>query len=474
MSPDKIDQKVTVEGHIYKLFQIGKIVFQQVDEKIFKRLSLELWVGFGSIALLIVGVILIIYPLLNPQLPSSMTGDFRIAVARFAEKEHTGASEIAIELAEGVYLRLEQTFGELDLGFTVTVWGPNRIDAVEGQDEESRAKSASQIAESIGADMLVYGVIDKTGEVWQVTPEFYVSAEDFYQAQEITGQHALGAAFSISTQGGVADRIKVSDEWESRVRVLSGITVGLAYYSVRDFEHALTTFQSTESIEGWKDDKGKQVLYLLTGNTAGKTAALKYQEAVEQSNILNLDQISKLSEDLKLAENYYQKSLALDAEYARAYIGLGSVYYLQALIPFVESLEPVNIDFGKMDLSIATYKRALEATHQPPLADISTKVHFGLGQCYLVQVYAEGEGDLAPAIAEFQAVVDVYGGGANPRVRELAAESHARLARIYILGNHPDWAIKEYQMAISLLHDDPDRQSLYEQALQKLVEGQRQ
>lgn len=471
MSSNKIDQKATIKGRVRDFFQIGKIVVQLIDEKVFRRLGLELRVGFALLGILIVGSAFVLYLALRPQLPTRMTGDFRIAVAGFAERGHSGISEIGMELAEGVYLRLEQTFEELDLGFTVTVWGPNQVGTIEGQSYDVRAESAAQIAESIGADVVVYGVVDTTDAVWQVTPEFYVSAENFYEAEEITGQHALGAPLSITGKGGIADRIQVSNEWTSRVQVLSKITVGLAYYSVRDFKQALTTFQSAEGIEVWEESEGKQVLHLLIGNASGKIAALKLRDVVEQKEALRLDEIRECNEDLKVAETYYQKSSALDTEYARAYVGLANVYYMQALSPFVKTMEPADVDFDKMSLSIATYEKALKAAHQPPLSDVSTKVHFGLGQCHFMLVYSENAEFFNTAIAEFEAVIEEYANGDNPRVRELAAESHARLGRIYVLSEHTDWAIEEYQAAASLLYDNPDRQALYKQTARELKEN---
>jgi len=453
-----------------KIIQVGKIV-QLFDEKVFRRLGLEVRVGFALLSILVVGSAIALYAALHPQISDHMTGDFRIAVAGFAEIGNSGSSRIGMELAQGVYLRLEQTFDELDLDITVTTWGPDQVErfgVIDGESVDERARSAARIADAIKADVIVYCLVDTTDAIWQVTPEFYVSAGNFYEAEEIIGQHALGASFPIAGEGGIADRITVSSEWTSRVQVLSRITVGLAYYSVRNFDQALTTFQAAEGIEGWDDSEGKQVLYLLIGNAAGKIAALKYRDAVEQSEALRSNEILRTSEDLRLAETYYQKSSALDAEYARAYVGLASVYYMQALTPFLETMEPADADSDKVRLSIATYQKAPKAAHQPPLSDISTKVHFGLGQCHFMLVYSGNAEYFNPAIAEFEAVIEEYADGDNPRVRELAAESYARLALIYKLSGHPDWAVEKYEMAASLLQDNPDRRYLFQERAQTI------
>lgn len=408
-----------------------------------KRITLA---GVIAAVLAIVGLVADLAGLLEilPGTSTRMTGDFRIAIAGFAEKGRSGDSGIGTELAQGVYLRLEQAFDGLGPELTITVWGPDQVGTIKGQNSEERASSAARVAKKVGADVIVYGIVDVTNAMWQVTPEFYVSAENFYQAEEITGQHELGTPLPIAGRGNIADRIKVSRELDARIKALSHVTIGLAHYSVRDFEEALASFQSAEGIPEWGDNEGRQVLYILSGNAAMKC------------------------DDLSLARAYYQKSVRLDPDYSRGYMGLANVYYRLALKPFEETSDPSNTDASLITLAIETYEQAASAANQPPLSDISTKVHFGLGQAYLMQVYSGHEEAFDRATAEFEVVVEDYADGANPRVREIAAESHARLALIYELSGYTTRAIEEYQLAALLLYDNPDRQAYYERRVQEL------
>jgi tetratricopeptide (TPR) repeat protein len=185
---------------------------------------------------------------------------------------------------------------------------------------------------------------------------------------------------------------------------------------------------------------------LLAGNAAGK------------------------NENFDLAQTYYEKSLSVVPEYARGYIGLAGVYYMYALEPFQATEKPSNIDLSWLEKSVNTYQLAFEAQLQPALSDIETKVHFGLGQCYLMQVYS-GKTELNSferALAEFALVIDEYGDGENPRVRELAGESHARVGLIYALSGQPQRAVEEYRNAVSLLESNPERRDLYQKALRNL------
>ncbi len=377
--------------------------------------------------------------------PARMAGDFRIAVAGFAVKGQTSQRGLGTELAQGVYLSLNQDLAELSHDFTVTIWSPDRVGTVQGETPEARAQSAQQLADKIGADVLVYGVIDVSQPLWEVTPEFYVTSTNFNEAQEITGQHQIGEPFTLAGEGGLLSRVDLSRKMDARAEAITRITLGLAYYSLRDYTDALTTFQTAENVSGWQDSQGKAVLYLLEGNAAAK------------------------QNDLVTSISYLNRSLEIDPEYARPIVSLASVYYLQALEPFNESQKPSDVDLALIDKAIAEYNLALQAHHQPALSDITTKVNFGLGQCYLMQVYAGSKGSLNLAVDKFKSVIADY--RSNPRLRELAAESHARLGLIYALSNHDADAVQEYQQAAALLYDNPERQQVYKDRAAKLLAG---
>lgn len=335
MPPDKIEQNLEVHGVASKVIQIGKFILnvpRLADEKVFKRLGREQRVGFALIGVLVIAAALGLYLALRPHEPVHMTGDFRIAVAGFAEKGQSGNSRTGTELAQGVFLRLEQTAKDSDEGFTITVWGPDKVGDIRGQSREERAAFAEQLAKNRGADIVVYGMVEATGTVWQLLPEFYVSSENFYEAGEIVGQHEMGMPLALMGQSRIVDRIKVSDKFTSRVQALSKMIVGLAHYSNHDYERALVIFQSAERVEGWEDNEGKQVLYLLIGNAAGKNGMIE------------------------LAETYYRKSRDIDPEYARAYIGLANVYYRLASRLFEKTLKPADIDPSLIEQAIATYR----------------------------------------------------------------------------------------------------------------------
>ena len=72
------------------------------------------------------------------------------------------------------------------------------------------------------------------------------------------------------------------------------------------------------------------------------------------------------------------------------------------------------------------------------------------------------------AIQEFEAVLADFDDGKNPRVREMAAESHARLGLIYALSESLEPAADHYEEAASLLFDHVEQQQLYEKRAAEL------
>lgn len=437
-SSDEIVQHLNISGQIFgSVYQIGKLAIHQVD--VFKHLRQ----GQIALAILIILTPIIWYVVFHYSSTKVMAGDFRIAVAGFSESG-SSTSSLATNLSEGVHLRLQNTFAEINPNFTVTIWGPAKVGTIKGKDASERTIAAKKVAERIGADLIVYGNLSDQDNTWHLSPEFYVSAANFYQAEEITGQHSLGTIISIIGQGNIADRISLSTELSSRVQTLAQISIGLAYYSIGDFKKALDHFQIAEKSDGGEDAKGLEVIYLLAGNA------------------------SLQSKEVELASTYFQKAVSIDPEYARGYLGVAHIYYRQALLSFEKSLNPVDIDYALLDRALATLQRASVATNQPAQSDISTKIHFELGQIFLMQVYSGHETSFQPAIEEFEAVITDYGNGKNPRIQERVAEAHARLGLIYRLSGYIELAVTEYQLSTLLLAQNSERRMYFEQTLVEL------
>lgn len=375
--------------------------------------------------------------------PEKMTGEFRIAVAGFETIGDPVASDIGNELSRNIYQAIKQSFSELEINYGITIWGPDRVGLIRGNSPEERSESARQIADKIDANIVVYGVVDATDSAWQVSPEFFIASLNFFQIEEITGQYQLGQPLTLVGQENAVRRFEINSNFAARTQALSFITVGLFYFSIHDNKLALDTFVTAETIDGWEDDQGKQVLYLLMGNAATGTADSEWR-------------------DLDAALAYLNKSLEIDPDYARPLITLAGVYYLKSQELFEKSKDPGDIDQKLLEIAKETYEDALRAKNQPPLSDITVKARFGFGQIYLMQAYGGKDVDIQKAVDEFQYVIAEYGDGKNPRIRELAAEAHARMGLIYEFSGYPEDAAREYQVAASLLVDYPQEREKYQ------------
>ena len=116
--------------------------YREINRKYLGLPRLSLW----GLVLLIVGVIGF-YSDLSPFRQSrQMTGDFRVAVAAFEVMGDREARQLGDELAQGVFLRMEQAFDELSLDFTIEIWGPAEVGTISGATQEERAYSALHLS----------------------------------------------------------------------------------------------------------------------------------------------------------------------------------------------------------------------------------------------------------------------------------------------------------------------------------------
>ncbi len=174
------------------------------------------------------------------------------------------------------------------------------------------------------------------------------------------------------------------------------------------------------------------------------------------------------TEQYDLTKSSLEKAIDINPEYARPYIGMANLNYILALKPIEESKNVNDVDQALLDNCFKFLELAVQAPEKPPLADVDTKIHFSRGQCYWLRTYTGRLPDFSLAISEFQQVITAYNNGANPRVREFAAESYARLGLIDSLTNNMAEAAKNYQTAADLLPDIPDRQQLYQKRADKI------
>jgi tetratricopeptide (TPR) repeat protein len=162
--------------------------------------------------------------------------------------------------------------------------------------------------------------------------------------------------------------------------------MGLAYYSMDNFDDALIYFQKAEAEEDWVGS-GREVVYLLIGNA-----------------YVRKDSQTQNFADLQTVEENYKLALEVNPDYGRAIIGKANVLYLQA------SQDKNNCDLSGLEHASVLLDQALALKDQPSSANLETKVHFYRGQIALLRDACH-QTDLdwqTKAQNEFTWVVDQY------------------------------------------------------------------
>lgn len=400
-----------VEGdvHVDKGDFVGRDKILNIDIRL-----LPLVLGLALLA------IVLAYFLLRPDRPQVMDAEFNIAVAEFLVEDANGEQRSAQDgqnFSNWLYGRLNTVMSgvleELFVG-TYLVWPPQYTGVVRGETPEERENSARDLAEEIQADVVIYGVIVPLGDDQITMIEFYVRHDSFSEGLDVKGRHNLGNALPIGKPFDEALVSVQNQPLSARAQGLSLLAVGLAYYAVDDFEDAINYFLEADDTPGWLDlrSTGKHVVKMLVGNAYVRRASKEKSPAY-----------------LPTANDYYDQSLAIDDQYARAEVGRAGVLYLMALGDPYNADAPTQVDKNLLDRAEDAFERALTLENLPASANVGTKVQFGLAQIYLLR-YTFADGDwLEQAVALFQAVVDQYEGG-NAQIEDIAAHAYARLGLI--------------------------------------------
>lgn len=377
----------------------------------------------------------------------AMSGEWNIAVSSFYLKGDVGIKkDDARNIAKVFFNRLNSEVGDLfkTSNIVCELRGPEDIEIIEGDTEGERSIHAQEVAKKINADMLIYGSIEKIRDDLELKPEFYISIKNFYEADELTGNHILGRNIKlIAGESILPSQLNLNRDLSLRAQVLSSVVRGLSYYLIHDYVNSYTNFKKANNDNLWESNEGRQTIYLLEGNAAGR---------------------AKMFEESKSA---YLNAIEIDPDYARAYIGLGGIYYLLSMRDKSSAIYNPNTSF--LNDSIKLFKKALGIKKSPKLADITTKAEFGLGQAYLA-LWFSGNRTLDVSIKYFNKVLKEYKENRNYRIKEIAAESHARLGFVNFSFGKIDEAEKEFEESLKL-SSMPERRALYYSTLSDIQYG---
>jgi hypothetical protein len=380
---------------------------------------------------------------------------FNVVVAGFGYQTAAGVIErnpLADDMSDIVAGELNQ-ITQID---NTASWRTNGVGHILGQTAAERETQAGIIAQTLNADVVVYGIVRSDGIFNIFEPEFYITGEFAALEPELVGSDQLGNP--VEFVGNSEDQILAANTFQRRLTVMRAFLRGLAFYLAGNFTGSQAEFEAALAAES----DGLEVLYIFAGNAAVRIP------------------------DAQAALAFYNEALRQRPTYARALVGRGIALYRLALDgvgdtppPFDPNLALTNeqtcsaVDLPLPDspqllaeLALRCYTEANRSADKPNTADIDVKVAFGLGQTSLWLALNGYREDWSAVETYLQTVLTLYAASDEVRqVRIRAATGHANAwlgLRLLALDGNDAASVAQaliyYRTAIALLRSDVNRE----------------
>lgn len=357
--------------------------------------------------------------------PARMTGAFNVAVAEFGQIDQSGnvqSSDDAARLSQAIFQQLTTELNSLSDTVNVLVWHDSldltkkrtRLGVVQGRTAEERMQAARQLAERIGANVVIYGNLATNESPVKFLPEFYFAEHGKGEMDELVGPHEFGKPVPVSLPfdvAGAPGALPATMKLASRGEALGWFVVGLALEYYGEYQPALEAFQRASQVRLWRDDEGKEIVYAFIGRE------------------------NYLLERFDDAETAFQMAKALNADYPRAYLGLGNVRYKRAeqiyqdnLSQGLSSEQLAEVENLLIDATVH-YLRAQELAPTMPGNKMQVKAHQAMAGAYrLLGDVSQSQGERELAQPYFDVAMEEYAASLS-----LIEESdHLSLALTYL------------------------------------------
>ncbi|MBN1450523.1 MAG: CHAT domain-containing protein, partial [Anaerolineales bacterium] len=419
----------------------------------------------GTAALLVIGLAVIVLAANGFFAPRQMSGIFNVAVADFGEVRADGqvnASETGQQISAWAVNYLRDTFPK---DSNIQVW-PSQGGLFDKASVGFVAPAdVEKTAIDINANLFFYGSIEKDNAPAQLELGFYIKPQFEYRFEDIQGSYSPGRSIRIADLENPGPSVQA--ELQKQSSLVAWLAMGLTQVQLGESEQALDAFRKAAEI-----DPNSAIVQFFIGR---ENLALADR---------NSDQRETYSQAAEVA---FQKAISLDDAFARAYIGLGSVYTDRTASLIDEALfSGQGIDPQARvwaDQAVQIYQQALDLNPDPadygnPVAEVA---RMALGHAYRLQgEVAYLRGDFPAALASYdQALAELEGIRPAFEASVRGNESHQRyLAQVYeYLGETYKWqgfafeqsadyaaaiqayeqAHAAYQLCIAQAENTPDR-----------------
>jgi tetratricopeptide (TPR) repeat protein len=372
----------------------------------------------ATAGLLVVAVIVVILAANGVFAPRKMTGTFNIAVAEFGEMGADGVIHSSKTGQQMSAWALDYLRENLKDNPSLQTWPDEGGLFSRARVPLVTAETAEQTASQINASLLLYGYIDRRENPPRLALKFWVAPQAKYRFEDIQGSYSLGAPIRIADLENPGPGIQ--GELGRQSSALAWVTMGLAQEQLGQNQDALGFF-------------------LKAGEAAPNSALAQF--FIGRAHLFLSDLQSKERETYwNSAESAFQTAIDLDPRQARAYIGLGGVYFkrgaslLDAALATGQTPDPQAAQWaGK---ALAAYQQSLDlnpdsAEYGNPVSEVA---RLALGNAYRLKgAISVAAGDNEAGAESIQKAIDLL----EPLVPVFEAsakqhESHRRyLAQAY-------------------------------------------
>jgi tetratricopeptide (TPR) repeat protein len=336
------------------------------------------------LVLIVAGVVWVIAPALRP--PGTMDGIFNIAIAEFAEIGGDGkvadTSTAGHLLSQWTSEQLQAEFDQNAPELKTLLWRDSaelqskknvRLGVV-ADDPSAGVEAPATLARRVKADVVVYGVITpRPNGFAELQIKLYVAQPLDRDFGAMTGRYALGIPLLFKRDDPGAE---VQETLKRQARGMGQVMLAVAYSRSNQSPETIDALEKAQESLGDSD----VIAYLL-----GQEHLFFAQQ-----------ELADREQNIELARQAFVKSISLNPTYARANIGLGSVFFTQAQDTlaatysdqFSNSKEDAyRTVLDQIEPAIQNYQRAVEQSGSGAPDDdfLATTARIGLGTSYRIK-----------------------------------------------------------------------------------------